>query len=313
LKLFISKLSIFLLIAIFPLALVEIYVRNIENTFKLKSNHFISNLKNIEVLFLGSSHAQTAVNPEYITLKSANLAYGMQDLQLDSMFFFNYIDRLEQIKVLVLEVDYHSLDLRNNNDYFRFPWYDIYYEKITNKKYSWYKKIFLYLSAPEFFNNLIYNELAGVNAKYRMNKYGCPTIDSVGLFYDLNYNDSLIYETINVEKVKKHSAISQSNFDKNSNIVNQIIDDCMARGIKVMMMEYPKHQTYLNGQIKLKNDKRINLIKNITEHNNDVKYFNFSAYKSDEAIFFTNEDHLNATGSQKFSSMLNLEIAKVLQ
>ena len=127
-KKFIKKTILISLPIIFIGMFIKIFISYYPNTFNTKANYLNSNLENIEILFLGSSHTQNGVNPKFIDISSANIAYGSQDYQLNSAIYFKYISRLKKLKKLIIELDYHSLEQKNNADYFRLPWYYKYHD-----------------------------------------------------------------------------------------------------------------------------------------------------------------------------------------
>lgn len=149
---FIRKTIFFLLPIISLLLSLELAVRYSENTFKSKSKFILSN-PDIELLILGSSHNQ-GIKDESFSLKSANLAVYMQDLQLDSALFFSQIKNLKSLKYIILEFDYITLFKKNPEDYFRYSWYYIYYN-INLNDLEGIDKYSLYKSSPVFFNDIL--------------------------------------------------------------------------------------------------------------------------------------------------------------
>ena len=89
---------------VFPILVIEIYLRNTKNAFITKAE-YLNLHSDIELLILGSSHNQNNINPRYLNIKASNLAYGMQDLQLDSALLINKIKTLKNLKFIIIELD----------------------------------------------------------------------------------------------------------------------------------------------------------------------------------------------------------------
>src|SRR5688572_26582080 len=78
--------------------------------FQLKAQYLKKDKDKINVLILGSSHNQNAINPEYVEdFNCSNLAFGGQDIRIDSALFNEVVDQLSGLKFVVFEISYHSL------------------------------------------------------------------------------------------------------------------------------------------------------------------------------------------------------------
>ena len=170
-KKFLFKFILFCLPVLILLLGMELYFRNAPNSFITIANYFNANKQDVEVLILGSSHNQNGFNPKYCKANTLNLSYGQQDIQMDSALFFSNVKQMKHLKTVVFELDYHRMDIENGKDYFRLPWYYIYYNaEIYPVK--WYNKLSLYTSNPEFFNNILLKEIKGESKIQTINKYG---------------------------------------------------------------------------------------------------------------------------------------------
>ena len=127
-KKFLQKFLMFIIPILLILIGFELYFRNSQNSFITIANYFKKNKETIEVLILGPSHNQCALNPKFFKLKTVNLSYGSQDIQLDSALFFHNVKQMKNLKKVIFELDYHSLDTQRDKDYFRYSWYSMYYD-----------------------------------------------------------------------------------------------------------------------------------------------------------------------------------------
>ena len=133
---------------------IELYITYGESSFANKANHLKDNLGNIEILILGSSRTQNSINPELLSMKSANLAYANQDYMINAAIFSHYVDKLEKLRYVILELDYLSLLHGTKSDYFRIPWY-YRYHSININDISNIEKISLLFSSPDYFKKII--------------------------------------------------------------------------------------------------------------------------------------------------------------
>ena len=97
-KRFVKRFSLFLIPFIVAIIFIELFIRFYPNTFNKKAAYIKENV-DIELLILGSSHNQKAINPAQLNIKAANLAYGGQDLSLDNSLFFKYVSKLKKFKI----------------------------------------------------------------------------------------------------------------------------------------------------------------------------------------------------------------------
>lgn len=294
------------------LLLTEAIVVYYPSMFNIKAS-FIKKNPEIELLMLGSSHIQDDLNPEYFDIKSANLAYGSQDLDLDSALFFKYIDNLRNLKYLILELDYHTLEERNKPDYFRFPWY-YKYHKIEIYKLTLFKRWFLFSSSPEFFRNYLLQIINPFEYRYKLNKFGSVKNDFPGIFVTLNFDSLKIVRSASERLKDKFSMSSLENYRHNVTTLNTIINYCIKKDIKVILVQTPAYRSYRSTfriekldrrnsyTDSLKRECRSKVI--VLDHESDPK---FSVHD------FKNDDHLNSDGAMKFSRIINDEIKQICE
>lgn len=300
------KKSLFFISPIFIIILLsEIILVPLKNTFNSKAK-YIQNNNGIECLFLGSSHTQNDINPGYLSIKSANLAYGGQDYKLDSALFFRYIDDLQDIKYVVLEVDYHSLEQNNTENYFRLPWY-YYYHNIKSPNSIFLDKYLLFQSSPTFFSSYILRKITPDEYKYKINEYGFVVNDFPGSFEDSNYNDSLLLVTSRNRLIDRHKDSSIQNYEYNKKILLAIIDYCTKKDIEVILLKNPLYITYRNNYIFEKLMRRNSFIDSINI-NSSIHLFDFEKDTRFDVTDFKNDDHLNSNGARKLTKIINKKI-----
>lgn len=290
---------------VFICVLIELTILWYPNSFNLKAKHLNSNTAKIECLFLGSSHTQNAINPKLINIKSANLAYGSQDYQLDNALFFQYVDRLESLEKLFIEVDYHSLEKKNTADYFRLQWYYKYYD-INLGDFNAIDKLSLFVSNKSFFKNYLINKLNPFNEKANINEYGFIENDS-DIFEKMNFNEKSILKTAANRLKNNHTAQSIENFNFNRKKIVSVINYCLKNNIEVILLKNPMYLTYRDNYIKNKNDRRNTFVDSLLT-NTKIKMLDFEADNRFTVNDYKNDDHLNSSGAKKIANFINASL-----
>lgn len=283
---------------------VEFYILYHPNSFSVKAMYLKKNT-DINVLFLGSSHVQNGVNPKYVDLKAANLAYGSQDIQLNSALFFKNVKKLARLKILVLELDYHTLEEKNPRNYFRLPWYYKYYG-IKIGQISLLNKIFLYSTSPKFFMDNIFQNLSTYSKTDQINDYGFVENDFDDIFKKYKYNPKVIIQSSKERLKKKHANQSVKNYTYNKKEINKMITYCIERNVKVVLLAPPVYRTYYTVFIPEKESRRKIYLDSLTNlKQKQLFIWNFEKDDRFQVTDFKNDDHLNSTGAIKFSKIVN--------
>jgi len=107
-RLFIKRFCLFTFPLILVLVFFEIFLRKMDTSYTIKEEQIVSNGKNVELLILGNSHA-ARLDPRKFSLNAFNLAQVNQSLYFDKRITLKYIDRLKELKYVLISVDFHSL------------------------------------------------------------------------------------------------------------------------------------------------------------------------------------------------------------
>ena len=79
-----------------------------DTSYTIKKEQMVSDGKNVELLILGNSHT-ARLDPREVSLNTFNLAQVNQSLYFDKRITLKYIDRLKELKYVLISVDFHSL------------------------------------------------------------------------------------------------------------------------------------------------------------------------------------------------------------
>lgn len=302
-KNFLFKISYF----IFPILIlffgIEIYFRNTPNAFIEKANHFNKNIDKIEVLILGTSHSQNGINPAYIEIPASNLANGSQDIKIDSALFFSEAKKMKKLKTVILELDYHRMDIENSKDFYRLPWYYIYY-KVEIYPIKWINKISLYSSNTTFFNNNLLQRFKKEYKEQEINQFGFVEKNYESEFQNKNYDSIQIVNTAKQRLKNRHKEVSPLQFEKNKKRVETIIEYCLNNNIKIIIVSSPLYTTYISNQNSNKKKKVSTFIEQL-QKKYAIEYYNFEKNKTFTIKDFKDDDHLTPNGAKKYSSMIN--------
>lgn len=299
---------------IFPFLLllvaIELYVLYYPSTFNRKANYLHANLNSIEMLVLGSSHNQNALDPEFLTLKTANLANASQDIQIDSALFFKYVPQMKALKMVILELDYFTLEEKNDKENFRLPWYKRFFG-IELYPVSIYNRISIYSSSPSFFNKLLIDAVNPKKIKYNINQYGFITNDFPGVMEDKKFDSTALAQTAPERLKGKHTQVSVSNLNFNKSKLNAVIHYCLSNKIGVIVLSAPMYSTYIQHEVAEKNIRKREYIDSLQQSSPAIHYFNYESDPRFTVHDFKNDDHLNSAGAKKYTAIIDSVVNKL--
>ena len=133
---FIKKTLLFCVPVLIFILIMELLLRNIPNDYSYKKKYLDQHSNEIQILFLGSSHAYRAINPKFIHSNSFNAAYVSQSLDYDIEILKKYEKQSKQLKYIVITIDYMSLfsRLETEVESWRVKNYTVYYG--FNRRYN---------------------------------------------------------------------------------------------------------------------------------------------------------------------------------
>lgn len=306
-KNFIFNTLAFFIPIILLILLIEIYLANYSSTFQQKSNYFNENKNEIELLILGSSHNQTALNPAHISKKkAANLAFGGQGLELDYLLLKKNILETQKLNIIVLELSYHSLEHSNPPNYHRNNLYKRFYN-INN-----FNRPTTLMDNSIFFSNpLLYlGYLNPFVEKEIMNKYGFVTKnnskdDNSNRFKNLNYNTKIIDNDSNNIFITRSKTEDLKAYNHNIKIFSKMVDLSYEYKKEIIIISPPVYNSYYKNMLKSKINRRKKFIENLQKKHPKIIFLNFENEESFNVFDFKNEDHLNPKGAEKFTKMFN--------
>jgi len=305
---FLTKVVLFSLPVILGAVALELFIRLSPNAFNTKAEFIQKNAQDVRLIVFGSSHNQNAVNPEFFPFLAANLAYGGQDIKLDSALLEKYLPQLNSLKAVVFELDYHTLEELNTPDYFRLAWYHQLHD-LSYGEVDFFSKISLYASEPEFFNDHVKRTFDPREYKYEMNEFGFLRNDFPGVFLSYKNDSVSIAESAAQRLQSRHSGISVKNYSENSDCLRNMIAMCKQENVKVFLVASPMFATYRSLEKAEKLKRRNAFLQEVVDHQS-VFFLDFEANSAFHLSDFKNDDHLNSAGAEKYTKMLGDSLLK---
>lgn len=299
---FLKKLLFFMIPILLVGVLIEVVIRKIPNDYSYKRGYLDDHASNIEVLFLGSSHAYRDVNPVYIDADSFNAGYVSQSLYYDHRILEKYRDEWKRLKYIVVPVSYFSLfyQLEESPESWRVKNYSIYYSMWTTYHIADYS---------ELLSNRLDINMQRVRAYYLA---GQTNISSSELGWggrDASDTDVDLTEKGEVA-AKRHTVESDIFFDENVDILRSIVYFADERNIRVVFYTPPAFETYVENLNEDQLTQTILTMEELDSAYSNVIYVNFLASNLFDRGDFFDADHLNEVGARKFTLELNKLIAK---
>jgi hypothetical protein len=283
--------------------IIEILVLQIPFNYVTTSSFFNSEKEQIEIMALGPSQTNSAINPEYFNKSTISLASTSQHHNLDFKILKQTKDRLPKLKYLILELSYSHLELpHNSKSFWKNSVYLKYYNVNAFERNTYFKDKLIYLARPDIYSKHLVDHYVKKKPGPKLNKYGFDENVSEGLFYNLNYNDSLILG----KDFRINTQPNLALFKHNAEYFINMLEYTKNENLNVVICTMPLYKSYLHKRNPIILKRRDSILALISERFGNVRIFN----KEADTINFTtsdfiNHNHLNPRGAEKFSKELN--------
>ncbi|MBS7786141.1 hypothetical protein KIH23_02430 [Flavobacterium sp. CYK-55] len=297
---FVIKISFLIGLFLIAALAVEVFLRQVPNNYTLKQKSIEKQKNQIEVLLFGDSHCLYGLNPKYFSQPTFNLSNVSQTIYFDQLLFNQYVNRLPKLKQVVFCIEYTNLSqLDNTGDD---GWRKFLYAR------------FMHVDVPSI------NPFDPRNYLLTLTQSPYKTRDLIKRYIkkrtildcDLNGwgNNYLQKDRIPAEQVASKRAKIQedglTDFTINARRIQEMINLCKQKGIKVLIVSMPQtrvYERYLNPK---KLNKIIQTCTSFEQKNPGVAYYlNLFADKRFNDEDFYDADHLNDQGAVKSSEIVN--------
>ena len=280
------------------------------NRYSYKKEYVEEHINEIECLLLGNSHIEEALRPEIMGNHVFNLAISGKQLVYDIELAKRYVPRMNQLKVVVIPLDYASFyfgreqinnigvqapnpnGLQSSVKCMYYKYMDIrvdgfwYWSEILNSKLNYMSKFWMTYDEARECDSLGYipkylNERTS-DWKYRALPY---IIDESKPINIEEYHTLYSYYTI----------LSELTYKKN---------------VRLVLLGTPMYKTYQDYMSKTINKEIERFVSKLQNEYSNVEYYNYSYDKRFVEDDFSNSSHLNDIGAVKFSKILKDEIMR---
>ncbi|MCR5588230.1 MAG: hypothetical protein K6F72_01310 [Bacteroidales bacterium] len=295
--------SLLLIVAI--VALWEGVLHVLPNEHLYKSRWMDNHAEQVQLLVLGSSNTDRAVMPSELGLgRGFSCAGSSQDIQNDSWILHLYIDRMDSLRYVILDLNYlaplHSIDYSDDYVALR-KGYRIYW---GNPKY-----IVKWWEWPEVshFNWLAwYKDFVAEKDTIYADGFMSRPNDTY------NENDWRYYAWMTA---KDHTVIDDSNaariLEINVDKLRCMATTCRERGVKMVMVTCPVHEFFYSQMDQRQVDLLHRVADSLCKEFPNVSYMDFMMSPLFTAEDMSNANHLNRRGALRFSQMVGDSIRRL--
>jgi hypothetical protein len=311
-KRYLIDIALFTLIALCALLIVELAIGNTHVAFNIKADYFKENKSTVKGLVLGSSQSHCAIDPDHFEYASmANLAQGGQTLPTNEKFFDQYIDDMDSLEFLILELSYHTLEYRlEMNDVTKHRNLRLYGINEFNRA-VWPLDYSLVLSSPYEYLEL----LNPLSEQLNINRYGAlndiKSVAPVNLrFEKLNYDEEAIANQLNNRFITRHRKRNLDALPVNKEVVKRLINKAQALNLHVILIQPPLYKTYMAERIPDKLEKMETFLAELSAAHEDVLIIDCNEELQLDVRDYLNEDHTNYRGAEKVTELLSRRISE---
>lgn len=302
---FITNTLLFLLpIFVFSLGM-EFSLRKIPNDYQYKRTYLEENSDQIEVLFLGNSHAFRGINPEFISRRSFNAGYVSQSLDYDYAILKKYDGKWNSLDYIMIPISYFSLYFRleTGGEAWRAKNYSIYYDIRLSSRIADNSELLSNKLSVNFRRIYSYYFLGRSNISCSALGYGKPAGPSPEPDLEETAKRAAIRQT-----AKPNDYSYDRVFIENVAILQDIFRFASERDITVILYTLPGSQPYVEQMDKKQLNQTIVKATELANLYDNVMYVNLLNDKSFTKADFWDGDHLNEDGAEKLTKRINLLI-----
>lgn len=286
----------------FPLFLIigimEVVIRNIPNDYSIKNEVMSTRGKDFKIICLGNSQTYYGIDPQYFDLPAYNCAHVSQQLHVDNFIFDKFIDSLDSLDYVFLNISYfsHLQSFFDGQEAWRVKYYYLYYgypKKEVPFKYQF-----------EFYNlnfSSLSNIIKGLTGTplYHIDENGFGTL------YNVN-NKPVGWENCGnivrqIHTIKPDSITLKHNYECLENISKK----CKEKGIQLILFTAPCWYTYTEIVDSVQLASSVEFADYFAQKYDNVVYLNYFTDDRFEADDFYDAYHLSNVGAKKMTLILN--------
>ncbi len=301
---FVARYLLFLI----PIGVVFLWLegsaRKLPDDFRFKKSQLELQLDSIETLILGQSHTKVGLNPDLMDGWTYNLAERVQTLYFDSYLLNYYIDRMPNLKRVIVPISYQSLGGESNlakGEYNRSYLYAFYYgsTKFTSpfnpRRYS----LVLNWEIHNVVDRL-YDEKFGAPLEYKIRSNGWePRVGTTDLVENATNSPALFDQYLD-----------ESLYPDNVAYLKDMTELCERNEVQLYLFSPPMHKLYMENVTQSRYEDMVRIATEFSAEY-DVPYFNDTYLDIFPDSEFYDANHLNVDGAERWTRLVNDRILEV--
>lgn len=306
---FITYCLLFFIPVVVIYGIAEWLTLNVPSAFEVNKNRLQEEGQEIQTLVLGSSQQMNAINPEWVSNPTLNVASGDQHHDTDFKLYQGLESKLPNLKTVVLEVSYSHFEMpHNGKDFWKNSLYYHYYKVNCFERKAYFKDRLVYLSNTRFFSKMMDEYYIKKTIIPKINEFGFNSTDGYKQFARLDYNKERIDA---MRSFKINTEPNLKLFKENTQLFFEMLDTLYTHQKNVIICTTPMYPTYLakrNSEILQRRDSIFDVIK--------LRYPKIQFLKAEEDTLnfslqhFWNQSHLNPKGAKIFTQQLDSVLQK---
>ena len=303
-KRFAFKFAIFLIPIVVMLIGAEYRLTRVRNSYTTKLA-LMHNSATAEVLVLGSSHAYDGINPDCFSRPGFNMANMSQLFYHDSQILDRFGVFLPNLKFVIFSISYFSFEANPGivPEKWRAFFYRQYYGIPANRwLLRWdvrnYSKLALYSYESVKHLKSLPTDLSGSISSTGWQRV--PATETTG--------QTPISDRTGKARVQFHRALMREDYRPESvQSLRDSIDWCLCRGITPILLTPPVYHTYTDHIDRAKYRWMQACICELCSAY-QLSYWNYFTDPRFNLKDFADDDHLNETGAEELSRMIDEEV-----
>lgn len=276
---------------------IEYRLRQLTTSYSKKRHDLESKLSRIQLLVLGSSQPLQGLNPIYFSCNAYNLANVSQTLYYDIELTKQYIKKMPELKVVIIPIAYFTLgeELKalpeSNREYFYYHYWNLNIEHLPGIDL---KKVSL---IP------VFTLITSLKLALRPSDL-IDHIDSNGWKCIELTDENIMTEEKGKARVRQHEFSDTAIRNEHIQMLRGFLALLLKNHIRPVFITTPVYKTYYNNINKKYYEADLEIIHTLSREYG-LQYFDYFKDPSFEKSDFSDNDHLNKKGAEKFSKMLN--------
>jgi hypothetical protein len=303
---FAFKLAGFAAVQLLLFTMAEFKLSQAPNPYNIKKAE-LESCASTRVLLLGSSHVLNGLNPDELGVPAINLAGYSQDLYYDSQLVLKYLDRMPALECVVLGLSYFTLeyDMEASSEAWRSCYYRRYFgipHRHLGNEFDLRNFSLFMLYGPDISRQLLIGQSPDVSAFVQANGWAANPVP----------DDPRAAVSDGPARVSAHHGLMHAeNIARNLAILGELLDVLQQRGIEVVLVTTPVHQSY-SAHYDPEREARFRQAISHLQSRHGARYFDFTSDQRFDIGDFFNSDHLNQIGATKLSRIFGRELRAVV-